>query len=566
MQITQSIAPLLSITNLNVCAVKPKSQFLLSEICFSVSKNSITGIVGESGSGKSLTAISIIGLLNERNTQVHGQIEFEGKSIFPGHKEYLRSLRGSQIAMIFQDPMTALNPAKNCGAQVDELLRVKMGLSASAAKKQTLELFRQVKLPYPEKLYRRYPHQISGGQMQRVMIAMAISCQPKLLIADEPTTALDVTVQKEIITLLKDIQATNQMSMIFISHDLALVSEIADEILVMYNGKIVEKGPPKNIFLKPQNPYTKALIASRPKGGLRHKTLATIASIESKEFKPEVVSPQQRAARHQSIYLNPPLLEVSNLSKTFYQKPYLFGRNILTRAVDNVSFSVYEGETVGLVGESGCGKTTLVKTLLQLESASAGSVLYRGKDVTQLNEKNLRAFRREIQIIFQDPFSSLNPKITIGNCIMEPMEVHGIGDSRLERRQKMERLLRQVGLDHDIGSRYPYQLSGGQRQRVGIARAIAVNPKLIVCDESVSALDISVQAQVLNLLNELKENFGFTYIFISHDLSIVQYMSDQLLVMQKGKLVEVGDADEIYALPKSSYTKRLIEAIPKGIS
>lgn len=561
----QNITPLLSVKSLDVRFIGPTPQLALSEIDFSVQKNSIIGIVGESGSGKSLTAMSIMGLLDDQHTEIQGEIEFEGQPIFPNKEEYSRSLRGSEIAMVFQDPLTALNPAKRCGAQVDEMLRIQLNLSASEAKKKTLALFEQVQLPEPKQLYRRYPHQLSGGQMQRVMIAMAISCEPKLLIADEPTTALDVTVQKEIIALLKDIQKTTQMSMIFISHDLALVSEIADQILVMYRGKIVEQNAPDEIFLSPQNPYTKALIASRPKGGVRYKKLATVGAIERNEFEPEILSAQQRAARHQSIYLNAPLLQVHNLSKTFYQKPFLFGQKIATQAVDEVSFSVYEGETVGLVGESGCGKTTLVKTLLQLELASAGSVFYRGKDITQLSSKELRGLRKDIQIIFQDPFSSLNPKMSVGDCIIEPMEVHGIGASRANRRQKMHELLHKVGLNETFGSRYPHQLSGGQRQRVGIARAIAVSPKLIVCDESVSALDISVQAQVLNLLNDLKENFGFTYIFISHDLSVVQYMSDQLLVMQQGKLVEVGDADEIYALPKSNYTKRLIEAIPKGI-
>lgn len=500
------------------------------------------------------------------NTEISGQIIFEGQVIFPNQPESVRKLRGRDIAMIFQDPMTALNPAKRCGAQVDEMLVFQLGLSKAKAKAKTIELFEQVKLPDPNSIYRRYPHQLSGGQMQRVMIAMAISCAPKLLIADEPTTALDVTVQKDIIELLMEIQAKTEMSMIFISHDLALVSEIAHEILVMYQGRIVEKGDPKIIFLNPKDEYTKALIAARPKGDLRLKSLATVASIKDKSFTPEAYSAQQRGAKHQQIYLKEPLLKVHNLSKAFFQKPFLFGKKQITKAVDQVSFSVYEGETVGLVGESGCGKTTLVKTLLQLEKASSGSVYYKGQDISQLSSAQWRHLRKDIQIIFQDPFSSLNPKMTIGDCILEPMEVHGIGASRQNRKQKLHKLLEQVGLDKSFASRYPHQLSGGQRQRVGIARAIALEPKIIVCDESVSALDISVQAQVLNLLNELKENFGFTYIFISHDLSVVQYMSDQLLVMQKGRLVEIGDADEIYAMPKSPYTKSLIEAIPKGLT
>ncbi len=560
------LTPLLSISSLSVRFTRPTPQLALSDIDFTVPKNSIIGIVGESGSGKSLTAMAIMGLLNATNVTIEGKIVFNGTVIFPNQPEAARKHRGRHIAMIFQDPMTALNPAKRCGAQVDEMLIYQLGLSKEKAKAKTIELFEQVKLPDPNSIYRRYPHQLSGGQMQRVMIAMAISCAPKLLIADEPTTALDVTVQKDIIELLMEIQAKTGMSMIFISHDLALVSEIAHEILVMYQGRIVEKGDPKAIFLNPKDEYTKALIAARPKGDLRLKSLATVASIKDKSFTPELYSAQQRGAKHQQIYLKEPILRVHNLSKAFFQKPFLFGKKQITQAVDQVSFSVYEGETVGLVGESGCGKTTLVKTLLQLEKASSGSVYYKGQDICQLSSAQWRHLRKDIQIIFQDPFSSLNPKMTIGDCILEPMEVHGIGVSSQNRKQKLYQLLEQVGLDKSYASRYPHQLSGGQRQRVGIARAIALEPKIIVCDESVSALDISVQAQVLNLLNELKENFGFTYIFISHDLSVVQYMSDQLLVMQKGRLVEIGDADEIYAMPKSPYTKSLIEAIPKGIS
>jgi len=564
--VTQDITSLLSVIRLSVRFTRPTPQLALSEIDFSVQKNSIIGIVGESGSGKSLTAMSIMGLLDASHIEVYGGIKFEGESIFPNHPKRVRGLRGKEIAMIFQDPMTALNPAKRCGGQVDEMLMLQLGLSREKAKAKTLELFEQVKLPNPATIYRRYPHQLSGGQMQRVMIAMAISCEPKLLIADEPTTALDVTVQKDIIELLKEIQLKTQMSMIFISHDLALVSEIAHEILVMYQGKIVEKGSPEAIFINPQDEYTKALISARPQGNLRLKSLATVASIKDKSFTPEILSAAARAAKHQQIYLKEPLLRVHNLTKAFYQKPFLFGKQQMTKAVDEVSFSVFEGETVGLVGESGCGKTTLVKTLLALEKASSGQVFYKGRDITRLPSPQWRALRKDIQIIFQDPFSSLNPKMTIGDCILEPMIVHGIGASSQNRKQRLNHLLCQVGLDESYATRYPHQLSGGQRQRVGIARAIALEPKIIVCDESVSALDISVQAQILNLLNTLKDNFGFTYIFISHDLSVVQYMSDQLLVMQNGRLVEIGDADEIYAMPKSQYTKSLIGAIPKGIS
>jgi peptide/nickel transport system ATP-binding protein len=430
---------------------------------------------------------------------------------------------------------------------------------------ETLSLFEKVKLPSPKRIFKAYPHEISGGQKQRVMIAMAIACKPQILIADEPTTALDVTVQKEIITLLKELQEETNMSIIFISHDLSLVSEIANRLLVMYQGEIVEQGNAKQIFLKPNHIYTKALIKSRPSIDKRLKKLPTIQDYLNKSVAREIITKKEREAKHKSIYKKDPLLEVKNIEKEYFSKAGLFNKIEPFKAVDNVSFKLYPGETLGLVGESGCGKSTLGNAILQLDKATFGQILYRGKDITNLSKSDIRKLRKDIQIIFQDPFSSLNPRIPVGKAIMEPMKVHKLYNSDNERKEKVLDILDQVGLSEDYFYRYPHEFSGGQRQRIGIARTIALNPKLIICDESVSALDISVQAQVLNLLNDLKENFGFTYIFISHDLSVVKYMSDQLLVMNKGKIEEAGDADSIYNNPKTEYTKKLIEAIPKGL-
>ncbi|MCB0443299.1 MAG: ABC transporter ATP-binding protein, partial [Flavobacterium sp.] len=465
---------------------------------------------------------------------------------------------------IFQEPMSSLNPSLQCGFQVAEILTRHTSLPKKEIKTEVLSLFEKVKLPNPKELFNKYPHQISGGQKQRVMIAMAIACKPKILIADEPTTALDVTVQKEIIHLLKDLQQETKMSILFISHDLSLVSEIANRVLVMYKGEIVEQGNAKAIFENPQHNYTKALIASRPSLEFRLKRLPTIQDFLSERGKSEVVSAEERKENQKKIYAKAPLLEVKNVEKEYLSTVGLFGKKLSFKAVDDVSFKIYEGETVGLVGESGCGKSTLGNAILQLDKATAGQIFFKGNDITKLNKDEIRKLRKEIQLIFQDPYSSLNPRIPVGKAIMEPMKVHGLYKNDAERKAKTIEILERVGLGEDFFNRYPHEFSGGQRQRVGIARTIALQPKLIVCDESVSALDISVQAQVLNLLNELKENFGFTYIFISHDLAVVKYMSDQVLVMNKGKIEEMADADELYANPKSEYTKKLIEAIPKG--
>ena len=557
---------ILDVLGLNISFGENKQKTsVVHDIDFSLYENEILAIVGESGSGKSVTSKAIMGLLQDKNTHIKGRINFEETSLLTLSFKEFAKLRGNDIAMIFQEPMSALNPSLTCGFQVAEILLHHKKVSASEVKKEVLQLFEKVKLPRPQEMYTSYPHQISGGQMQRVVIAMAIACKPKLLIADEPTTALDVTVQKEILQLLKDLQKQTGMSMLFISHDLALVCELADRVLVMYKGDIVEKGTVKEIFEAPKKPYTKALLGSRPKLDVRYKVLPTIASIKDNSFFPQSITSQQRAKKHQKIYTKTPLLRVENVAKSYFSRVGVFGQKQEIKAVNGISFDVFEGETLGLVGESGCGKSTLGKVILQLEKATKGSIFYNGKEITSLKSKDLRSLRKDIQLIFQDPYSSLHPRKIIGQAIIEPMEVHGIGSSKKQRKEKAMELLSRVGLEASYFHRYPHQLSGGQRQRVGIARTIAMEPKLVICDESVSALDISVQAQVLNLLNELKEDFGFTYIFISHDLAVVKYMADQLLVMNRGAIEEIGDADEIYANPVKQYTKKLIDSIPKGI-
>ena len=558
--------PLLNINHITISA-KKEGQWapIVHDSTFTLEQNEILGIVGESGSGKSVTSLAVMGLLPKGILELTaGTIEFEGKNIAGLNTKQLRELRGNDIAMIFQEPMSSLNPSLKCGYQVEEILKEHTSLSQKEIKATVLSLFEKVKLPNPEKIYNRYPHEISGGQKQRVMIAMAIACKPKILIADEPTTALDVTVQKEIILLLKELQQETKMSIIFISHDLSLVSEIADRVLVMYQGNIVEQGNTAEVFHNPKHTYTKALINSRPSLDVRLKRLPTIQDYLENTVDKTEVTPQQREQEHELLYSKPPLLEVRNVEKEYVSSAGLFGKDIKFKAVDNVSFKIYEGETLGLVGESGCGKSTLGNAILQLDKATAGHILYKGKDLTKLSPKEIRELRKEIQIIFQDPYSSLNPRITVGKAIMEPMKVHGLYINDKERKEKTIEILNRVGLGEEHFNRYPHEFSGGQRQRIGIARTIALQPKLIVCDESVSALDISVQAQVLNLLNELKENFGFTYIFISHDLAVVKYMSDQVLVMNKGKIEEMNEADALYKHPQKEYTKKLIEAIPKG--
>ncbi len=545
-------------------------------------KGEVVGIVGESGSGKSVSSLSVMGLLPVPPAIIRsGEIRFETKAgekvdlLSLGEKQ-MQELRGNEIAMIFQEPMTSLNPVKRCGEQVAEALILHKNLSRKEAKEKTIALFEEVMLPRPQEIYNSYPHQISGGQKQRVMIAMAISCEPSLLIADEPTTALDVTIQKTILELLLKLQKKYGMSVIFITHDLGVIAQIARRVVVMYRGNVMEEGDVEQIFKNPQHPYTQGLIACRPPVDKRYKRLPVIADFidgekgvfDSREtkFRFEEITPEQRKAYHQKIYSQEPVMKIENLTTEYVQKRNLLGKPLsFVKAVDAVSFDIYKGETLGLVGESGCGKTTLGRTILRMTEARSGKIIYKGRSLNELSNSQMKALRKEIQIIFQDPYSSLNPRLTIGRAIMEPMAVHGIGKGKHDRQRRTVELLERVGLGEEHFNRYPHEFSGGQRQRVVVARTLALKPELIICDESVSALDVSVQAQVLNLLNELKEDFGFTYVFISHDLSVVKFMSDRIIVMREGKIVEAGDADEIYYRPKDEYTKKLIDAIPEVV-
>lgn len=558
---------MLKVTNLNISFLTEEGKIeVVHNISFSLKENEILGIVGESGSGKSVTSLAIMGLLPDKTSRTEGEILFNDVDLNKLSNKAFQKIRGAQIAMIFQDPMSSLNPSLTCGCQVQEMLLQHKKISKKAAKKQVIALFNEVKLPRVTTIFDQYPHQLSGGQKQRVMIAMAIACKPQILIADEPTTALDVTVQKEIIDLLKELQKETKMSIIFITHDLTLVSEIADKVIVMKEGIIVEQNTASNIFKKPKHIYTKALLNARPSLGNRLKQLPTVQDFLDDKINRDIITPEERNALHKKMYSQVPILEITNLSTYFNVNSSFFSKNkTVVKAVDDVSFKVYEKETVGLVGESGCGKTTLGRSILLLENPKKGSIIYKGKDLLKLSTKEIMKLRRDIQIIFQDPYSSLNPRIPIGEAIIEPMKVHGLYKNYKERKAKVLDLLECVGLEAGHFNRYPHEFSGGQRQRIGIARTIALQPKIIICDESVSALDVSVQAQVLNLLNSLKNDFNFTYIFISHDLAVVKYMSDKLLVMKDGKIEEQGDADAIYRAPKSDYTKRLLEAIPKGI-
>ncbi|WP_421943448.1 ABC transporter ATP-binding protein [Pedobacter sp.] len=549
-----------------------KSWFnAVKTISFNVKEGTVLGIVGESGSGKSVTSFSIMRLHDERSAKISGEIDFEDISLLNLSSNEIRQIRGNQISMIFQEPMTSLNPVFTCGEQVAEAIILHQKTDKKTAKERTIALFNEVQLPRPEKIFDSYPHQISGGQKQRVMIAMALSCNPKLLIADEPTTALDVTVQKTILELLLKLKEERNMAMIFISHDLGVINEIADEVAVMYKGKIVEQGPSKVIFNNPTHPYTKGLLACRPSPALKLKRLPVVADFLTGKIEDanahlndkNQITEQEITTRRNGLYSKSSLLKVSELCTWYPIKNGFFSKaKDYVKAVDSISFEVFPGETLGLVGESGCGKTTLGRTILRLIQPTSGNIYFDGNDITNIDKTALRKLRKDIQIIFQDPYASLNPKLTIGQSILEPLIVHNLFNNDVERKQNVLELLLKVGLKEEHYNRYPHEFSGGQRQRVVIARALALKPKFIICDESVSALDVSVQAQVLNLLKDLQSEFGLTYIFISHDLAVVKHISDRILVMNKGKIEEEGSPEDIFYAPKAAYTKKLIDAIP----
>ncbi|MHC1777289.1 MAG: ABC transporter ATP-binding protein [Lentimicrobium sp.] len=549
----------------------------VNDVSFSLGQGQSLGIVGESGSGKSVTSLSIMRLLPGMGCRTDsGNIIFspdsgESMNIRNMGESEMRKLRGGRIAMIFQEPMTSLNPVMKCGRQITESIRLHLGFNRKKSRELTLALFTEVLLPDPERVYNAYPHQLSGGQKQRVMIAMAIACQPDIIIADEPTTALDVTVQKAILHLLRSLREKYGMSLIFISHDLGVIAEVADYVVVMKQGVVVEQGEVRELFSNPRHPYTQGLLACRPPLGIRLKRLPIVTDFTDRPDKStseipglfDEVSKQERKAGHKELYSGSPLLTIENLSVHFpLPKPLISSQRNYFKAVDQISFNVFRGETLGLVGESGCGKTTLGRAILRLIEPTSGEMEYNGINLRKLSKDDLRNMRKRLQIIFQDPYSSLNPRITAGQAIMEPLKAHRMYSGDRERKEKVFELLGRVNLNPDHYNRYPHQFSGGQRQRICIARALAIEPEFIICDESVSALDVSVQAQVLNLLNDLKQTYGFTYIFISHDLSVVRFMSDRMLVMKKGKLVEYGEADTIYESPSEAYTRDLISAIP----
>lgn len=559
----------------------------VDNVSFTVRRGRTLGIVGESGSGKSVTSLSVMRLIpNPPGRIVSGSIHFTERDgsttdLVTIDEEKMRSYRGNRIAMIFQEPMTSLNPVFRCGDQIIEAIRLHQNVSKDEAAKRTLELFHEVRLPKPERVMTAYPHELSGGQKQRVMIAMAMSCNPDLLIADEPTTALDVTVQATILDLMRDLQKRHDMSMMFITHDLGVIAEIADDVIVMYKGKIVEAGSVAKIFENPEHPYTKGLLACRPRLDTKLRVLPTVRdfmeetedgqivekiheSVETKVHELEFTQ-QEISDRLQLIETRSPLLEVRDLKVHFPVKSGFFGSSKdVVKAVDGVSFTVRPGETLGLVGESGCGKTTTGRAILRLVEPTSGTITFDGKDVRSLAASELKSLRRDFQIIFQDPYSSLNPRLSVGSAIMEVLDVHGIGENAKDRKDRVLYLLDKVNLLPRHFTNYPHEFSGGQRQRICIARALALQPKLLICDESVSALDVSVQAQVLNLLVSLRDEFHLTYIFISHDLSVVKFISDKIAVMNAGRIEEMGTANDIYARPTKDYTRRLIAAIPVG--
>jgi len=554
---------LLSVRNLRVnFRLDKHTDFeAVKGVSFDIPTNATVALVGESGSGKSVTSLSILGLLPKENATVlvGSEIMYGGRNLLELDPTELRRLRGADISMIFQEPMTSLNPVFTVGFQLTEVLRLHLGLSPSDARKRALALLAEVGIPDPEFKINAYPSQMSGGQQQRVMIAMAIACEPKLLIADEPTTALDVTIQKQILDLIRDLQKRHRMSVLFITHDLAVVGEIADYVVVMRNGEIREQGPAKSVFENPQDPYTKALLLCRPSLDRRPVRLPVIEDFITGDGHAMHLNERKRGIDA----ADPIILDVRHLGKDFYSREGLFGRRKF-EAVKDVSFKLPKGKTLGLVGESGSGKTTVGLTLMRLHEASSGEALFEGKDILSMSARQFMDYKRRIQIIFQNPYASLNPRMIVGETLTEPMSIHGIGASTQERTDLAFEMLHKVGLPEVSFYKYPHEFSGGQRQRIAIARCLTLKPDILICDESVSALDVSVQAQVLNLLSDLQDEFHLSYIFISHDLAVVKYISDEIMVMTQGAIVEIANSDDIYQHPKHSYTQKLLSAIPKG--
>ncbi|MDC5028961.1 ABC transporter ATP-binding protein [Acinetobacter baumannii] len=564
--------PLLHIENLRVSFKGEDKQYIetVKGISFDIPTNTTVALVGESGSGKSVTSLATMGLLPVGQSKIDekSKIIFEGKDLLGLSRTEMRKICGKDIAMIFQEPMSSLNPVFTVGNQIAEVLCLHMGMSRKQARQRVLELLKEVGIPSPETKIDAYPNQLSGGQQQRVMIAMAIACEPKLLIADEPTTALDVTIQKQIIDLLESLRQRRQMSMLFITHDLALVGEIADQVIVMRHGEIREQGTAEQVLEQPKDVYTRALLYCRPQMSQRPYRLPVTSDFMRQENNILVEQsfdvseiPERKRGLNGDEHI---ILEVKDLKKSFYSRKGLFGKEEF-QAVKGVSFKLAKGKTLGLVGESGSGKTTVGLLLMRLHQASGGQALIEGKDILSLTEKEFAKYQRKIQIIFQNPYASLNPRFTIGQILLEPMQIHGIGKDDAERKQIALGLLERVNLPEQAYYRYPHEFSGGQRQRIAIARCLTLKPEILICDESVSALDVSVQAQVLNLLQDLQDEFGLSYIFISHDLSVVKYISDQVMVMNHGEVIEIANSDELYAHPQHDYTKRLLQAIPQGI-